>query len=111
MIVYKCDKCGAIFDWYEVFYADKKFNHMTTREVIKWEDEHPGEPYDHSPRNCYRWNCIHLQQFEPINENMSTNNGVLQGDVEEGEGNNDLLMFCKDCMTDFLHSLCRRLDV
>lgn len=109
--MYKCDRCGRVFDWYECFYADKKFNHMTFRELDKWQEEHPDEPFDKSPRHNYRWNCIHLQNVMPINDNMSTNNGVLSAELEEGEGNNDLLMFCPDCMTDFIQSLVRRLDV
>ena len=111
MIVYKCDRCGRVFDWYGCFYADKKFNHMTLRELDKWEKEHPDERYDYSPRHLYSWNCIHLQNVAPINDNMSTNDGVLSAEIEEGEGNNDLLMFCQDCMTDFVHSLVRKLEV
>ena len=111
MIVYKCDRCGKVFDWYECFYHDKKFNHMTPRERDKWREEHPDAKYLESPSATYEWNCIHLQKMSPVNENMSTNRGVLKAEVEEGEDNNDLLMFCKDCMTDFVHSLCRRLEV
>lgn len=111
MIVYKCDRCGRVFDWYECFYADKKFNHMTMRELENWEKEHPDEPFNKSPRYFYRWNCIHLQNVLPINDNMASNNGVLSAELEEGEGNNDLLMFCQDCMTDFVQSLVRKLDV
>ena len=110
MIVYKCDRCGAIFDWYECFYGDKKFNNMTYKELEQWEKDHPDAPYYHSPRCSYSWNCIHLQNVEPINDNMSSNGGVLTAHLEEGEGNNDLLMFCKNCMTDFLNSLVRRID-
>lgn len=111
MIVYQCDKCGKIFDWYEEFYKDKKFNGMTYRELHKWQEDHPDAPYDQSPNASYEWNCIHLQSVGPINDNMSTNKGVLTAELEEGEDNNDLLMFCKDCMTDFVNGLYKKLDV
>lgn len=111
MIMYKCDKCGKIFDWYEAFYKDKKFNNMRQRDLEKWTKEHPDAKWHESPNCNFRWNCIHLQLFEPINENMATNEGVLSAEVEEGEGNNELLTFCKDCMTDFINGLCRNLDV
>ncbi len=106
MIVYKCDKCGKIFDWYDVFYRDKKFNHMTYLERTNWMKDHPDAAYDESPRACMSWNCIHLRNIGPINDNMNTNNGVLTAKFEPGEGNNVLIMFCEDCMTDFVNSLC-----
>lgn len=111
MIMYRCDKCGKTFDWYDCFYKDKKFNHMTNRERETWIKEHPDAKFYESPEACYNWNCIHLQSVSPINDNMSTNNGVLTAHLEEGEYNNVLLMFCQDCMTDFVNGLFLKLEV
>lgn len=111
MIVYRCDKCGKVYEWYEQFYRDKKFNGMSYRELREWEKAHPDVGYAGSPADNFGWNCIHLQQVGPINDNMSTNDGVLDAEVTEGESNNELLMFCQDCMSDFINGLSRRIDV
>ena len=54
--------------------------------------EHPDAAYDESPRACMSWNCIHLRNIGPINDNMNTNNGVLTAKFEPGEGNNVLIV-------------------
>lgn len=104
-VAYRCDRCGQIYDWYECCYNNKAINHMNYREREEMRQKHKnGEItfYD-SPMCNFRANCLVLKSFEPINENMSTNQGVLSGDVEDAdEGNNDLIMLCADCMTDFL---------
>lgn len=106
MVAYRCDRCGKIFDWYEIFYHDKRFNHMDFNQMEKWKKENPNAPFWESPDAVYRANAIKLMFYEPVNENCSTNNGRLTGEIQEtDEGNNPLIMLCADCMTDFTKSL------
>lgn len=34
MIVYKCDKCGKVFEWYETCFNNKEFNEETAADRI-----------------------------------------------------------------------------
>ena len=37
---------------------------------------------------------------------MACNNGTVSADIEEcKEGNNDLIMLCRECMSEFMDSL------
>lgn len=106
MIIYKCDKCGKTFDWYESFYYNKKFNNMGHKEMQQWEKENPDANYWESDRASFGANALKFVSFSPINDNMTTNNGKLSADIEDvTRGNNPLIILCQDCMTDFTRSL------
>lgn len=105
-MAYKCDICGRYFEWYEVAHFDKKFNNMTYKEEREWEQNHPNAKYFESNRAWMSVNCLQLRQFDPINDNMVTNEGVLSGEIHDPEdGNYPLIVLCADCMTDFLKKI------
>ena len=79
-IAYKCDICGRYFEWYDVIFESNE----------AWLSV----------------NCLQLRQFDPINDNMVTNEGVLSGEIHDPEdGNYPLIVLCADCMTDFLNKI------
>ena len=99
-IAYKCDKCGKIFPWYETFHEDKHYNHTGYNEDRKYFDEHGFMPMS------FQGNCLKIMFYEPINDNLSTNDNKLSGEIKESEeGNNEIIILCADCMTEFFGSL------
>lgn len=111
MIVYKCDKCGKIFDWYECCYHDKKFNSMTYPEMQKWIKENPDANYWESPKANAGCNAIQLMYYDPINDNTVTCGNRLNGEIIIPEdGNYPLITLCADCMSDLLNSIERFWD-
>lgn len=101
MIAYKCDRCGKIFDWYEGVYEDPKFNCQNNFPLIKeYEKQNGYEPLSFSA------NALKFMLYRPANENCSTNHGVISAKIDEcDEGNNELVMLCRDCMKEFMDSL------
>ncbi len=98
---YICDRCSNYFDWYETVYEDSTLNVPNNYPLIKAYREKTGfHPIGFSA------NALKFMFYEPVNENCSTNKGKLSGEIEEcKEGNNDLIMLCKSCMSDFMNSL------
>ena len=106
MMAYKCDKCGKYFDWYEVAHYQKKFNDMSFREEQQWEKDNPNADFWNSNKCFVSANCIVLKSFDPINDNMASNDGKLSADINDVEdGNNPLIVLCANCMSDFLTSI------
>ena len=101
MMAYQCDRCGKIYDWYETVYEDPEFNcNISFKEHEKYRKEHGYNPIGFSA------NCMKFMFLEPANENCSTNKGSISADIEEcQEGNNDLIMLCRECMHEFMGSL------
>lgn len=126
-IVYKCDKCGAIYDWYGTVNRYKEYDDANFREQQKMdeEDRAAGRRYGRGAQ-WYPTNFIALGMFEPLNDNLGSNEGCLSGDIgyngtedadktdisrykEYAKRNNSMIFLCRDCMRDFLSSL--QLDV
>lgn len=101
MMACKCDRCGKVYDWYETVYADHEFNcennHTKINAYIQKNNIGP---------TGFSANCLKFMFLEPANTNCSTNHGTVSADIEEcKEGNNELIMLCRDCMSEFMDSL------
>ncbi len=100
MMAYKCDRCGKIFDWYEEVYEDPKLNCSNDFRLVEEYREKKGYA------KCFSANALKFMFYNPANENCSTNHGVISAEIDEcGEGNNNLVMLCRDCMKEFMDSL------
>lgn len=121
-IVYKCDKCGKIYNWYGTVNKNKEYDeaNWTQRKAMEKEDRESGRNPRYS--EWYPTNFIALGMFEPPNENLLTNEGCMSADLgyngtedadktdihnykEYAHRNNSMIFLCRDCMRNFLSSL------
>lgn len=124
-IVYKCDKCGKIYDWYGTVNRCKEYDEANYRQRKQMDEEdREALKSGYSPRwqQWYPTNFIALGMFEPPNDNLLSNNGSMSADIgyngtedadktdiskykEYAHRNNSMIFLCRDCMRDFLDSL------
>lgn len=121
-IVYKCDKCGAIYNWYGTVNKSKEYDEASYKQRQQMDAEAKKNGYPYRWQQWYPTNFIALGMFEPPNDNLWSNEGCMSADIgyngtedadktdihdyrEYAHRNNSMIFLCRDCMRDFLDSL------
>ena len=122
-IVYKCDKCGAIYDWYGTVNRYKEYDEADFEKRQKMDDEDRAAGRYYVRRmQWFPTNFLALGMFEPPNDNLGSNEGCLSADIgyngtedadrtditkckQYANRNIQMIFLCRDCMRNFLSSL------